>query len=297
MTTETAVAELAPAETEVSAPAAEPAEQISQDPAPEPAPESSPEPKATEQQPKVEFSERERQLQADRDRAESQLKNVYKQVLPHVQVDQYGNILGPKQQAPDQTAIQQQRLDQLMEAALIAGDKQAFNELQNIREQNLKSEVKQELVRDFQSFTAVEKERANLRKDYPSLFNEQGLPNSQDPLFQEAERIIEERRFTQPWLAEPLNVRAAIEIAESRLLKKNLPGMQQQIKNEAQTQTRKIAGETTAIGGAGKKETSDLSVLSEEQITAFRRQGEDDAGIARIAKIVKQAQKEGGFYL
>lgn len=281
-----------------SAPEAEPAEQISQ-PVSEAEPETEPEAKteeapAPEQQPKVEPSERERQYQAERDRAEAQLKNTYKQILPYVELDQYGNIVGPrKQQEP---AIQESEIDQLLEAALLSGDKVAFNKLQTIREQNLKAEVKNELIRDFQSHSQVEQERVAIKKDYPNLFDEKGVPNQNDPLFIEANRVIEERAQTQPWLSHPMHVRTAIEIAESRLLKKNLPNIQQQLKNDAQTQLKKVAGNTVAVGSAGKALENSLA-LDSDQLARLRKEGFDEAGIARVSKIVKQAQKEGGFYL
>jgi hypothetical protein len=203
-------------------------------------------------------SDKERQLQADRDRAEAQLKNVYKQIMPYAEIDPMtGNIVGLKnqiQEAQKQVAPGSQ-LDELMDAALLTGDKNAMKQVLNI-------------------------------------FKEEGTPNYEDPLFIEAAKILEAR----PELANPLKVRMAVEMAEGRILKRSLPGMQQQIKNEAQTKLKDI---TASAGITGKSIAKDEGIenLSSAQVSALRREGYDEAGIARIAKIAKQAAKEGGYTL
>lgn len=241
-------------------------------------------------------------FQAEKDRAEAQVKNLYKQFMPYFDFDpQTGNVVGLKNQQgqpvgkPDPAGTAAKEMDGLMEAALISGDTNALKQIIAQVKDEVKREAREEGVREIQNVSAIEKEVGNLRKDYPNLYDENGQPKNDDPLFQETAKVIEEIQSVFPNIAHPLYVRHAIEKAELRLLKKGMPAMQQQIKNDAQTKLKGISSSAAAQSGAGKSdEVSGASVFSSSQIAQLKREGEDEAGINRMAKIFQQAAKEAG---
>lgn len=241
------------------------------------------------------FTERERQFQADRDRAEAQLKNVYKQILPYAEIDPAtGKILGIREQV--QQAKQQvtpgSNLDELLDAALLTGDKGSMKQVLDVFKREIIQEAKAQSLQEAQNLAAIDSEMASIRKEYPTLFNEQGQPNYDDPLFAEAAKVLEKN----PELAHPLKVRLAVEMAEAKILKRGMPSMQQQIKNDAQTKLKETLAKADIVAKPVIKEDS-LNGLSQEQVSRLRKEGYDDAGIARISKIYKQAAKEGGYTL
>jgi len=244
--------------------------------------EQKPQEKSPEGAPKApELTERERQYQANQDRAEAQLKNLYKQLLPFVDIDANGNIVGLK----NQTNTPPVDVDALMEAAIITGDKEALKQLFAMNKQ----ETINEGIKQIQQTIAIEKELLALRKEYKNLYKEDGSLNYDDPLFIETAKVLEKA----PELSHPLKVRTAIEIAEGRMLKRGLPNIQQQIKNEAQTRLKNNMASTTVVGTQGKPAIPAEYLMSEAHINQLKREGYDQAGIDRIQKIYAQAKKEG----
>lgn len=241
------------------------------------------------------FTERERQFQADRDRAEAQLKNVYKQIMPYAEIDPAtGRILGIREQvkqAQQQVPVGSQ-LDELMDQALLTGDKNSLKQVLNIFKQEIVQEAKNLSLQESQNLAMIDAEMSSIKKEYPNLFHEDGKPNYEDPLFIEAAKVVEKNQD----LYHPLKVRAAIEIAEGRLLKRAMPSMTQQIKNDAQTKLKETLSNASIVSKPVVKEDS-LNGLSPDQVSRLRKEGYDDSGIARIAKIYKQAAKEGGYTL
>lgn len=296
MAEETQVVDSGKVETQVSEPSGETKEQISTETTQEQNIETKPE-QAKETVASADIDKKLRQFQADRDRAESQLKTLYKQVMQHFDVDETGTVTGLKKtEVPVQEQVS--RLDQLAEAALMTGDKEAFKQVIEMTKNEIKNEVRNESLKDFESRSAVKEELSGLAKDYPNLWTKDSygrdIPNESDPLYQEAARILEK----YPEMAHPLKVRAAIEAAEGRIIKKNLPRIEQDMKNQAHTKIRQIGAGITGTGISAPEGSDDLeNVLTTEQKDALSREGYSPDGMKRVAKIVKQAQKEGGFIL
>jgi hypothetical protein len=241
------------------------------------------------------FSERERQFQADRDRAETQLKNLYKQILPYSEIDPVsGQFLGIKSQV--QEAKQQvqpgSQLDELMDKALLSGDKGAMKEVMDIYKNEIIEAARTQGMIQVQNMTAIDKEMNNLKTEYPSLVLPDGNANYSDPLFLETAKILEKN----PEFNNPMKVRIAVELAEARLLKRGLPSMTQQIKNDAQTKLKGISASASIVGTPIAKEEV-FDGLTPDQVSALRKEKVDESEISRINKIWKQARKEGGLTL
>src|SRR3990167_3296941 len=235
-------------------------------------------------------------FQAEKDKAEAHVKNLYKQILPYFDFDQMGNIVGLKNQQGQQSGKPDaaKEMDGKMEAALISGDTNALKQILAQVKDEVKREAREEGVKEIRTASSVEKEVGALRKDYPNLYDESGQPKYDDPLFQETGKVIEEMQSEFPNIAHPLYVRHAIEKAELRLLKKGMPAIQQQIKNDAQTKLKNISSSAAAQSGAQANADDTANVFTTGQIAQLRREGKDDAGIARMAKIYQQAVKESG---
>ena len=225
-----------------------------------------------------------RRLQADRDRAEQRLKDVYKQVLPYVEVDQAGNIIGQKKENIANR-------EQLYEEAAMTGSPEALKQLMEMT----KEEAKRETFGYVQENMTREREVESLKKDYPSLYQNDGSPNYNDPLYQATENVIRER----PYLASADVIRTAIEVAEARLLKDGLSSRDQQIRNAAQMRLKQSGSATIGSGHSTSSQQVDniATHLSSEQIIQAKKEGYDNEGLRRLAKIVKRAKKEGGYVL
>jgi hypothetical protein len=242
-----------------------------------------------------------RRYQSDRDRAEQQLKEFYKQVMPFVEVDDYGRIMGPKKPAEPENADQKYDVEALSEAAA-SGDKEAFKTLLWISKEQGKREAKDELRGEFRNSVSVETERQGLKNDFPDLYvkDEKGNPTDKadntSPLFTETLKVFGERPYLN--IKNPRDVRTAAVEAENRILKAGLPDLEKKIRNEVQTRFKKAGAGAVAVSAGGGQAADELKgVLTEDQDGALKREGYDEDGRKRIARIVKQAKKEGGFYL
>jgi len=264
-------------------------------------------PDSEEEPPKTDgpvLSDESRKYQADRDRAEQQLKDFYKQVMPFVEVDQYGRITGPRQaQQPVQQAPEQPQIDvnQLLEAAA-AGDKDATQTLLWVVKEQSKREAKEEIIKEFSTNANFAEEKKGLQKDFPDFYkkddkgNQTEFPDEKSPLFQETLKVITQRPGMNA--NDPRDVRMAAEIAESRLIKAGLPDLEKRIRSEVATKKKQVGGSSVGISSGGASSGEDLKdALTDKQVSALKKEGRDDDGVKRIARIVKQAKKEGGFYL
>lgn len=252
------------------------------------------------------LSDETRKYQAERDRAEQQLKDFYKQVMPFVEVDPYGRIVGPRQvqQAPVQPAQPEQPaidVNQLLEAAA-AGDKEATQTLLWVAKEQAKREAKEEIIKEFSTNANFAEEKKGLQKDFPDFYkkddkgNTTEVPDENSPLFNETLKVM----MQKPGLNanDPRDVRMAAEIAESRLIKAGLPDLEKRIRTEVATRKKQVGGSSVGISSGGGLVAEDLKdALTDKQVVALKREGRDDDGVKRIARIVKQAKKEGGFYL
>jgi len=242
-----------------------------------------------------------RKYQADRDRAEQHLKNFYKEVLPYVEVDDYGRITGPKKSTAPAKAEPQFDVEALAEASA-GGDKEATKTLLWIAKEQAKREAKEEMMGDLRSSASFETERQGIKKEFPDLYvkDESGkvtdVADENSPLFKETLKVIGERPYLN--LSNPRDVRVAAIEAENRLLKAGLPEFEKKLKTEVQTRLKKTGAGTVAVSAGGGQTIDDLKgVLTDLQVERLKKEGHDEDGVKRIARIVKQAKKEGGFYL
>ena len=244
-----------------------------------------------------------RRYQADRDRAEQQLKNFYKEILPHVEVDDFGRVIGPRKQAvaKPENAEPQYDINALAEASA-NGDQEATKTLLWIAKEQAKREAKDELRGEMRNANSFESDRQGLKKEFPDLYvkDDSGRPSDKSdessPLFKETLKVFQERSYLD--MRSPRDVRTAAIEAENRLLKAGLPDFEKRIKTEVQTKLKKTGAGAVAVSTGGGQATDELKgALTDSQVSRLKKESYDDEGIKRISRIVKQAKKEGGFYL
>lgn len=225
------------------------------------------------------LQEKSRRLQSDRDRSEAVLGNFVKQIRNQgLDVDNSMNIVRP----PTRPVVNEPELRE--QAA--AGDPEAMQKLLDYRDQ-------QNFARFEQSQQKVMKEQeilSDVRKTYPELYTEAGEINYEHPLTQEVDRIIKQT----PELGQPKYMKQVVRQAKLELQIKGLPKHEQEIKNNAQRKFNQSSA--AAVGSsAGTAEADNLSgLLTEQQKVASAKMGLKSD---RISKLVKKAQKEGGYYL
>jgi len=244
-----------------------------------------------------------RRYQADRDRAEQQLKNFYKEILPHVEVDDFGRVIGPRKKAEvaPENAEPQYDINALTEASA-NGDQEATKTLLWIAKEQAKREAKDELRGEMRNANSFESDRQGLKKEFPDLYvkDDSGRPSDKSdessPLFKETLKVFQERSYLN--MRSPRDVRTAAIEAENRLLKAGLPEFEKKLKTEVQTKMKKAGASSVGVSTGGSQATDDLKgALTDSQVNRLKKEGQDDEGIKRISRIVKQAKKEGGFYL
>lgn len=260
-------------------------------PAPVTNPETVVSPEVLEYQKKVaELDSKTRQFQADRDRAEAYTKNLIKQVLPLVSLDEFGNIVGLRNQTPQMNP--QEALQDIYNRAAL-GDQEALAQMAYITKEQAKSELKQEMHQE----RALGETEDQIKKDFPSTVTPDGNWDAANPIIIEAQKIVQQEYPGRFNVKDPVQLRAIMEIAEARIIKRSFPDIEQRIKNEVLQKTQASGAAITGVPGSGIAPTDDLSSLTGEQVARLQKEGFDQSNVARIAKIVKQAQKEGGFYL
>jgi hypothetical protein len=227
-----------------------------------------------------------RQYQADRDRAESYTKNLIKQVLPLVSMDEFGNIIGLRNQQPTPT------INEIINRAAL-GDENALAQLVFAAKEQAKSEIRSELSQE-RSLSDAENQ---IKKDFPHIVGQNGDWNPESPVIHEAQKIVQQEFPGRFNVKDPAQLRAVIEMAEARIIKQNFPDIEQRIKNEVLKKTQQSGSVITGIPASGVETKDDLSGLTTEQIARVQKEGAKQEDLARIAKMVKQAQKEGAFYL
>jgi len=259
---------------------------------------------ATKKEPESDKTQDEiRRYQADRDRAEQQLKNFYKEILPHVEVDDFGRVIGPRKKAEvaPENAEPQYDINALTEASA-NGDQEATKTLLWIAKEQAKREAKDELRGEMRNANSFESDRQGLKKEFPDLYvkDDSGRPSDKSdessPLFKETLKVFQERSYLN--MRSPRDVRTAAIEAENRLLKAGLPEFEKKLKTEVQTKMKKAGASSVGVSTGGSQATDDLKgALTDSQVNRLKKEGQDDEGIKRISRIVKQAKKEGGFYL
>lgn len=230
-----------------------------------------------------------RQYQSDRDKAEAYTKNLVKQVLPLVSMDELGNIIGLRNEQSNPQATMQEIIKNAS-----MGDEKALTQLAFLTKEQAKSELKNEFMQE----RSLSEAETQIKKDFPHIVTSEGNWDESNPVIKEAQRIVQQEYAGQFNVQNPVQLRAVMEMAEARIIKQSFPDIEQRIKNEVLRKTQQSgASMSSAIPASGIDNNNDVSSLTSEQLTRLQKEGYKQDDFVRIAKIVKQAQKEGGFYL
>lgn len=220
--------------------------------------------------------EKNRFYQSDRDKAEYTVQRFVKQLNAQgMGVDSNLNIIPLGEPAPNKRDLVQAAAQGDPEAMQMLLDTQAKEVEERIQTKIGQVEGKRQVLRE-------------IRERYPEMYNEDGTPNMDNPLSQEASKIIAK----YPHLGSFENLPIVAEIAEARLIRGNVKGIEQKIIDKTHQKMNKVAA-GQALKPATKTEKA-VSPLSEGERAAALKLGRDPD---RVAKLVAKAQKEGGYYL
>jgi len=254
-----------------------------------------------EAQPAKDWEQESRRYQSERDRLEQYAKELVKKVSPFVELDEWGNVKGPKAQPQAQPQIQQETktaldVEQLLDSA-VSGDKEALKGLLWISKEQARREAQSELSQDLQKRNQSYAETEAIKKEFPDLYklDNDGLP-VKTALLDETVKVLTQRRLSA---TDPQHIRIAALEAENRLIKAGLPALEKSIKENTLNKAKQVGAGGTAVSSGQSQTGDDLKgVLTNEQEAQLTREGvTNPAERQRIAKMVKQAKKEGGFYL
>jgi len=229
-----------------------------------------------------------RRLQSERDRAEAYTRKLLESVMPYVQVDNMGNVTGPRQQEvkPDMTKV----YDELsMRAA--AGDTDAIKQMNML----VKDEAKREALSEFRSIQSQEAVKTQItneiKTEFPDLFNEQGAPNQDNPIWNEANNIVNQERKGWYDMNNPYHVKSVLEIARSRVILNAYPELKKAIKKEVMTDIKKTGALSTATVTASQTQEPEKLSLSPEQLEVLKKSGvESPDDLRRISNMVKSVK-------
>lgn len=214
--------------------------------------------------------------QGDRDRAEAVLSKLVIQLQAQgYTVDNNLNIM----KAPEVPNKQE-----LIERAS-AGDQNALLSLLEIQ----KSEIQADILNGVSRKQEEQNIFDSIKKEHPEIFNDDGSLNTNAPLCKEAEFVM--NRFPRLNSVDALPV--IIEMAEGRLLKRNLPKYEQDIKNQTQQNLGKITGQMVGTPTNGTV-TNSPDPISAEQARIAKKLGLTND---RIQNILERSKKEGAMYL
>jgi len=177
--------------------------------------------------------------------------------------------------------------DELISRAT-AGDEQSMRDLLALERQ----ETLAETSKTHGSIRTTEKILEHIRKFYPEMYNEDGTPNIDSPISQEAQKII--NQF--PHLGAPNLLPALAKMAQNNLTINSLGSHDQKVRDEAIRNLAKSSGKAISAPADGVPAEDLSSLLSSEQSRVVRKLGGDPN---RVAKIIKRAQqsKTGGYEL
>lgn len=232
-----------------------------------------------------------RQYQADRDRAEAALKETYKKMLPYIPSQEIGNVIGSTPANP------QDMVTGLAERAA-KGDVQAQIALDNYRAQAMEQRIMGGIQEEQRIREAVLNVENDIKRTYPSIMGADGKFNENDPLILEARSIVEQRPEAFN-LSNPYQLQAVLENAQARLLLKKFPDLEKQLRSEIIAQQAHVGANivSTPQSPAGLA-SNDMDGISPEQVETWKKEGyKTPEDLNRIAKIWKQANKEGGFVI
>ena len=236
-----------------------------------------------------------RRLTAERDRMSEYAKDLLKNVLPFVEVDNSGRVIGPRkaEQPKEQEKVD---INELLQAAS-NGDARAQQTLLWISKEQAKREAIETMRNEWQTNQAQSSLATAVREEFPDLTKQDPQTKQvvMTPLLKETIAIMNANSHLDA--RNPRDIRVAAIEAERNIMKRGLPEFERRAKESALRKNKETGGQSTAVN-TGTSTAEDFSkALTPAQHSAFKKEGYDDAAIARLSRMVKQAHKEGGFSL
>lgn len=169
-----------------------------------------------------------------------------------------------------------------------AGDEQAMADLLEMTEQA----ALQNTAKMHGSIRSKEKMLEHVHKFYPDMYNEDGTPNADSPISQEAQKIINQ----YPQLGTIESLPALAKMASDRLIINSLGSHDQKVRDEAVRSLAKSSGKAISAPADGAPAEDLSNLLSPEQSRVVNKLGSDPGRVARIIKRAQQS-KTGGYEL
>jgi len=228
--------------------------------------------------------EKTRRHQGERDKAESTLQKFVSQAVNNgFDVDENFNLV-KKQQESNKVDVKKAKKELIQNA--LAGDEEAMEKLLEINSLETAGMIENNWDRKAKQTKLLEKTIS----DYPGMFKEDGSFDESSDLYKTGIEVVKEN----PQLYSKENIPLIAEMAEARLLKKNLPRIEQDIKNksmEKQKQTNSLAVGTPNSGVSTEQANPEIS---KEQASWGMKFG---VSPDRLSKVVARAKKENGMYI
>lgn len=238
-----------------------------------------------------------KKFQSDRDRAEAYAKSLVQKVLPFVEIDNKGNVLGPRRPDPAVEAQQSQQrvmFDGLLKRAM-SGDASAMIELQYLTKESTKAETIQEIQKTLAYQKLISETEDTIKREFPGTVNEQGQFDPESPHIKKAQEIAGEYG-NQLDPDNPYHLKILMEAAEGRLMRQHFPEVEKKLREEFGKERMKAGAATTGIPSATGGQSDPLSDMPKEQYDQLVREGHNKEDLYRIAKIVNSAKVAGGGY-
>lgn len=254
--------------------------------------------KAPEQVPaqvQLNWEEKARRIQSERDRSEAFTQKVLNSISPWFDIDVQGNI-SPRITQPQPPSPEQQ-MQQLADLSIL-GDRNALLQYgQTIEERATRGAV-QEFNRQIAMKDAINETENEIKKDFPGLVGQDGNFDYTSPMFQEAAKIVQQEYKGVFNVFNPGHLRAVIEMAENRRMKAALPDIQKKITNDVMTKVSQTSANVSGQPAVGMSQPDEISEnLSQDQLARLKHEGvtspEDLTRIARMIKRSKQDPKGG----
>jgi hypothetical protein len=217
-------------------------------------------------------------FQGDRDRSESALRKMVENL--NAQGFQVSEDLRVSKVETKPTVTKKELISRAT-----AGDEQAMEDLLAQERQ----EVLAETTKTSGSIRTTEKILEHIHKFYPGMYNEDGTPNPESPISQEAQKII--NQF--PQLGTTQSLPAVAKMAQNNLTINNLASHDQKVRDEAIRKLAKSSGKAISAPADGVPAEDLSNLLSSEQTRVIKRLGSDPN---RVARIIKKAQQGKGGY-
>lgn len=249
--------------------------------------------------------EKMRRFQSDRDKAEAALKaqiEYTEKMKQFISFDANGNPIGPVPVAQATVTAEPQVTKEQIVSALWQeaqkGNAEAAMCLQEIQKNDIKEELLREQTEKNKAISEMSKVEDSIKKDFPALIGADGEFDKTSPLFVEMQTLAttEYKGILDPY--NPAQLRILTELAEGKMLKKNLPEIEKKAKEELYLKVKRAgANASTPTTATAEVEDITAAIPADVRKALIERDGMDSAGLTRIAKYYKSANEKKGWVL